>query len=388
MRKFYLLLVATLIQLNLINSIAGNGTVENPYTVSEAIKIKDTTKEYYVQGYIVGEMRDYSNGKYFYELTPPFSGTTSLLIADNPKEIDLSKCMPIQSGDKYDDLYDKPTYWRKQIVISGYFKDYFSMPGVKDLKSFVFSAGEPSYNESQYWNLFESFDEKEYVPNSSLYTFAGGIYNSSVIKWNFVGSTWGDTGKDQKWERAAARIRLTEGANGEPGYIETTENKSNGIGYVRFWAGNYEEDTSGGALALLVSADNGKTWEKVAHSQNITRTWKEYEFIVNRQGNLRLRIAKDENGSKGINVDKVKISDYYELHDGVTDLNNSDLTYYTTSEGLYILNKNYSLSVYIYDISGQIVYSNNSIVNETFIPLRNGIFIIKTNIGARKITVH
>ena len=76
------------------NVFAGTGSKDSPFTVSQAIaKTDGSAQTYWVKGYIVGEMSDFSNNKYFYELAPPFDGTSAYLIADNPNEIDLKKCM-------------------------------------------------------------------------------------------------------------------------------------------------------------------------------------------------------------------------------------------------------------------------------------------------------
>ncbi len=361
---------------------AGDGSETNPFSVSEAIKVKNTAQVYWVKGYIVGEMRDYSNNKYFYEVAPPFSGTSAYLIADKADELDITKCMPIESKN-YSDLDENPEYWRKPVMISGNVKDYFSLPGIKNLNSFEILAAEPLNDESVYWNFYEDFDSKTYIPASTTHTFAGGTYTGYTGEWTFKGATWGDSGKDQKWDRAAARIRLTEGPTGDVGYIETKDIKENGVGVVRFWAGNYEEDTSGGALALYVSGD-GKTWEKVAHSQNVSRTWKEYQFEVNRQGSLYLRIAKDESGSKGINVDNVRISDFHETT-GLKQATDFPFNYYLNEGSLNVDFGSKTALVSIYHINGQCLVLDKSFSGKVSIPLDKGIYVLKIDDRAVKV---
>lgn len=370
-------------------AFAGDGTANKPYTVSEAIKVKNTSQEFFVQGYIVGEMRDYSNGKYFFEIAPPFDGTLSYLLADNPSEMDIKKCMPIQSKDNYGDLFENPEYWRKQAIVKGKIKEYFSLPGIKDISYFQITDQQALYNEAAHWNFYEDFDKKKaYTPASSEFTFAGGIYEGDSGNWLFKGATLGDTGKDQKWERAAARIRLTEGATGDAGYIQMEESKNNGIGYVRFWAGNYEEDSSGGALALFVSDDEGVSWSRVAHSQNITRTWKEYEFAVNQPGVLKLRISKDETSSKGINVDKIRISDYYQI---ISNIENgsavkSTFSIISVKDGL-LLQLLDNAEIKIYSVAGTLIAENRYPSSTVFIPLSKGFYLIKVNEQIEKVFV-
>lgn len=370
--------ISLLLLIFVVTVQAGNGTKESPFTVAEAIKSKNTTTQFWIKGYVVGEMKEYSNKKYFYELTPPFPGTTSLLIANTPNELDISKCLPIQSGDLAPDLWENPEVWRKEVLFAGLTKEYYGMPGVKSLTEFEVLTPAPLYNEAAEWTFYEDFDDKTYVPTSSEHTFAGGTYTGELASWTFKGATWGDTGKDQKWNRAAARIRLTDGPTGDPGYIEINENKSNGIGYVRFWAGNYEEDTSGGALALFISNDNGVSWNRVAHSQNIVRKWQEYEFVVNTPGELRLRIAKDENSSKGINVDKLRMSNYYNVHTSTLTNKSANISWLSAEGGIRVFLGDKQSLLSIYSATGQLI-SSGTYSREQFFALAAGIYILKAD---------
>ena len=55
-------------------------SADSPLTVSQALAKKNDRKSYYINGYIVGEYRDYSNNKHFYNIAPPFDGTSAYLI--------------------------------------------------------------------------------------------------------------------------------------------------------------------------------------------------------------------------------------------------------------------------------------------------------------------
>lgn len=120
--------------------IAGTGlSADSPLTVSQALAKKNDRKSYYVNGYIIGEYRDYSNNKHFYNIAPPFDGTSAYLIADDIDEIDLSKMMPVQIKDYVDsyNLDENPQYWRKQLTIKGTLTDYFTLPGIKNLTDWI-----------------------------------------------------------------------------------------------------------------------------------------------------------------------------------------------------------------------------------------------------------
>ena len=144
--------------------IAGTGlSADSPLTVLQALAKKNDRKSYYVNGYIVGEYRDYSNNKHFYNIAPPFDGTSAYLIADEIDEIDLSKMMPVQIKDYVDsyNLDEKPQSWRKQLTIKGTLTDYFTLPGIKNLTDWI-APGENVTDETKYWNFYETFEKSLY----------------------------------------------------------------------------------------------------------------------------------------------------------------------------------------------------------------------------------
>ena len=363
-----------------ISLIAGNGTQTDPFTVAQAItKTDGSSQTYWVKGYIVGEMSDFSNNKYFYELAPPFSGTSAYLIADNPNEINLTKCMPIQLGTERAasmNLDEFPQYWRKEVLTCGLLRDYFSMPGLKTLSSLEITSAQPLTNETLNWKFYENMDGN-YVAASSTSIFAGGTYTGDSGIWKLYGATWGDSGNDNKWGKASARLRLSEASTGNPGYIQMEFDKPNGIGVVRLWAGYYSTD-NGGALSLYISKNQGQTWENVVASQAIAKDWKEYEFTVNQTGNVCLRIMKAETGSAGINVDNIRISDFQGFSDVLTPEKLS-FSYRQVAGGVSLLLTESINEVKIYTITGQLLESRNSAKGEYFQPLQKGAYMLKVN---------
>ena len=287
--------------------IAGTGlSADSPLTVSQALAKKNDRKSYYINGYIVGEYRDYSNNKHFYNIAPPFDGTSAYLIADEIDEIDLSKMMPVQIKDYVDsyNLDENPQYWRKQLTIKGTLTDYFTLPGIKNLTDWI-APGENVTDETKYWNFYETFETKKaYTPNSTL-MYGGGIYASAeTCRWKFVGATYGDSSNDMKWDNAAAHLRLTESTSGEPGYIYMLEDKSNGIGYIRLWAARYKDDKGSGSFGVYISDDKGKTWEPIQTGIPIKRVDR-IPIQSDASGELRIKIGKTENSTAGIDIDNI-----------------------------------------------------------------------------------
>lgn len=370
----------------MLNAFGGAGTQGSPFAVSQAIaKTDGSAQTYWVKGYVVGEMSDFSNNKYFYELAPPFHGTSAYLIADNPDEIDLKKCMPIQLGTERAalmNLDEFPKYWRKEVITCGLLRDYFAMPGLKALSTVDVLALTPLNDETANWNFFEDMDG-HFQAASTASIFAGGTYYGETGEWKIYGGTYGDSSNDNKWGSASARIRLTEASVGEPGYLQMEFDKPNGMGVVRFWAGYYATD-NGGALGLSVSKDKGQTWESVAGSQVIAKDWKEYEFSVNQTGNLRLRILKTENGSSGINVDKIKISDFAGLSKN-DELKTDRISYIQHEHGITLsLTETYN-QIEIFSVSGQQIYQARTSNSNLSIPLKRGVYVLLVNNNPQKL---
>ncbi len=361
---------------------AGSGTEISPFSVSEGIKHKQGENvRYWVKGYIVGELSQFSNNKYFYDMAPPFAGVSAYLLADSPTEIDLTKCIPVAISSRIDELNleENPQYWRKEVQAYGFFRDYFSMPGLKDLTGWQILTPEPWKNETASWVFYEDFDEKKaYERRDAGKTFAGGIYSGYLCTWNFVGATMGEDADDQKWDRSSARIRLTEGPTGDSGYIEMMEDKANGIGTVRFWAGYYGTDNSS-YLKFSVSSDQGKTWQQVVAPFFVEKKWKEYQFEINKSGNLRLRIGKGDTTPAGINVDKIRISDYTDAS-GLQEIGKDMKWSYSVSGNTIEMQLNEPENkISLFDSTGRIIFKATWKNGIHTMPIPDGISILQVN---------
>lgn len=368
--------------------IAGTGlSADSPLTVSQALAKKNDRKSYYVNGYIVGEYRDYSNNKHFYNIAPPFDGTSAYLIADDIDEIDLSKMMPVQIKDYVDsyNLDENPQYWRKQLTVKGTLTDYFTLPGIKNLTDWI-APGENVTDETKYWNFYETFETKKaYTPNSSL-MYGGGIYASAeTCRWKFVGATYGDSSNDMKWDNAAAHLRLTESTSGEPGYIYMLEDKSNGIGYIRLWAARYKDDKGSGSFGVYISDDKGKTWEAVQTGIPIKKELTEYQFKVMRPEELRIKIGKTENSTTGIDIDNIHISDYYTTSSVENMLSPTNIRIWS-SKGHLCFDTEMPEQIDIYLINGTLVKTEH-IIGSGNIALPAGFYIVSIKNTATKIIV-
>ncbi len=142
MKKILLTIIAVL---TASFAFAGDGTKENPYTVADlqAMDVNNLTDEVaWMQAYIVGS----ANNK----LEAFVNGTegavaSNLMIADNQKETEYTKCVPVQLASKSDaraalNLIDNPTNFGKLLLVNGSISKYFGVVGVKNIAEYSLSG--------------------------------------------------------------------------------------------------------------------------------------------------------------------------------------------------------------------------------------------------------
>lgn len=382
---------------------AGTGTENDPLTVTQMrSKSESSTTKYWVQGYVVGEFNSYANGKYFYNMAPPFNGTGSYvyLIADSQDEFELANVMCIQfptsAGLDTLNLQENPQYWRKQIKVYGTRESYNMLPGIKKIEgNAYFVSPRPFANECEDWSFYEDFENDAYTPYNTSSMFAGGLYtNEDGVNWEFKGATIGNTSNDNKWESTAARIRWTEATSGEKGHIQMMFNKPNGAGEVRFWAGNYKDDSAQQlAIKLEISTNNGTNWivksdeTAIKRGSNlVTNGMSEYRFVVNESGNIRIRISKADNNTGSINLDNLRVSDF-DGTSAIEPITKQPLFIYTNHNGVYVVIENEPCIIEIYNLAGQICKQTLPAIGTQFIPLQSGVYFVKAGNKTAKIVL-
>ena len=164
------------------------------------------------------------------------------------------------------------------------------------------------------------------------------------------------------------------------------EDKSNGIGYIRFWAAFYDTDKKG-RIAIYISGDQGESWECVASGLTPEKTLKEFQVLVNRPGNYRVKIAKSENSSDGVNIDNIRISDYLQSS-AVIRSEKDDTFSVSANNGILSLSFTDEVDgVDIYTINGSLAFSIKDRIKHISIPLLPGVYIIRGGSYIRKIVL-
>ena len=97
-------------------------------------------------GYIVGAINGTSLKAA--DFVPPFTTQSNILIADNPLENNVNKCMPIQLVKntlfrKELNLADNPGNFGKKIIVAGVVSNYFKTYGIKPLTYYAWVAAYP-----------------------------------------------------------------------------------------------------------------------------------------------------------------------------------------------------------------------------------------------------
>lgn len=112
---------------------AEKGTIDNPYTIAEAIAKQDKSVAY-VKGYIIGAA---GQGPTLID-----ASASNIMLADSMEETDAQNMLPVQlpSGASRDalNLTSHPDNKGKLVVLKGSLEAYFSAPGLKNVKEHKF----------------------------------------------------------------------------------------------------------------------------------------------------------------------------------------------------------------------------------------------------------
>ncbi len=359
MKNKYSFIICTLLAFIFsCNLFAGDGSESSPFTIAEAIKIKDKSKNYWIKGYIIGEIEDYSNNKYFWSYKPPFVGRCNWLLADSKEEKELTKCMPIQlkNGDICDtlNLDWNPQFWRKEIMAYGKFDNYYATWGLKSIEEIRVLSPYPLEDETEGYVDPEDPEDPD-NPNPPISNLPQYIYEDfnriEKEQPNFdIGKEMDRFTQQEGWygqyvTTAKGKIRL--GFESSKGWIQTpaANLSGNGGNYIAsFDAWDFGNDKEHKRINVYVhkGKEHIQTQEVL-----ITSEQKNYTFKGKYGGDDVVFTFSAQQGSKNrfyldnvdIMVDQSAVIDpkasYFEdFEDGIKELDVDFLTTY--EEGLYV----------------------------------------------------
>jgi DNA/RNA endonuclease YhcR with UshA esterase domain len=122
--------------------VEGNGTKENPYTVTQGISNQGSRDTSWVEGYIVGTVKDgvttiSSASDVFIGVSSGWNSQTNVLIANSPDETDYTKCIAVNlpSGRPLRtevNLVTNSANYKKKLAVRGVLRTYFGISGLRD----------------------------------------------------------------------------------------------------------------------------------------------------------------------------------------------------------------------------------------------------------------
>ncbi|MGL4780146.1 MAG: DUF6359 domain-containing protein [Bacteroidales bacterium] len=130
----------------------GNGTLDKPYTVGQAI-VKQGETDKWVSGYIVGCVNSVDNEN-VWAFEPPFVTESNILLAASPTETDKAKILPIQlvAGTDIRTFLNLPKNGIRlgQVIkIKGELAKYFGVSGLKAPTDLVAEGYDPTNPPSE-----------------------------------------------------------------------------------------------------------------------------------------------------------------------------------------------------------------------------------------------
>ena len=118
----------------------GNGTLESPYSIAQAIKKQGETAKW-VEGYIIGAINTTDSENFVWEYEAPFGTASNLLIAATPDERDQKNILVVQLPvgairDALNLVANSSTVLGQKVKLLGDLTSYFSKPGLKNVTSY------------------------------------------------------------------------------------------------------------------------------------------------------------------------------------------------------------------------------------------------------------
>jgi hypothetical protein len=222
--------------------------------------------------------------------------------------------------------------------------------------------------------------ETENTKNS----YAVGDYQGTAALWEVAGVVRNDDSNDKKNGLMSARLRDPNASNPDThSYILMKEDKANGAGLITLSHGMYSNHTNG-AYTLEVSNNGGATWNAYqAEVEEVPAELTSQNFVVNVEGNIRIKITKQSAGTSSINIDDIRITDY--TPDGIGAVGNSSVLVHVVGNTLFVKNIESGAKISVYDITGKLIKNTNT--HEITLPAK-GIYIVRVNSEVFKVINH
>lgn len=178
-------------------------------------------------------------------------------------------------------------------------------------------------------------------------------------------------------------------------HLTMLESKPNGMGTISFWAHLWRAETTTANFEVLLSQDNGTTWEKVADVEvpaNIgsdgNNSYAEFTVPVNRQGATRLKLNQTTGGR--VMIDDIRISPY-SGQSGIEEANTAEYhswdAYCLGGELILESDGRSADDATVYNVDGTLVYSGVIPAGTTAVPLPAGLYLVTVRDFTRRVVI-
>ena len=203
-------------------------------------------------------------------------------------------------------------------------------------------------------------------------------YTGSACVWNFNDAGMWDGDATHGGERA---VRL--GKTGK-GCVEMAEDTPGGIGSVSLWARSYKDADGEARFELQYSTDGGNLWETAGEASAKTTTYEEFHFIVNKSGNVRLRI--NQTYGKRWYLDDISAS-AYRSNSAIDDPEGYHSWDAYSSRGGITVSLTENSRVLVYGSDGVVYVSEEAAAGDNSYTLRHGLYLVSVNGRIRRVVV-
>lgn len=211
--------------------------------------------------------------------------------------------------------------------------------------------------------------------------YDGGEYNGSAATWLF--SNVGMYADDDRQAHGGKQcVRFGKNTTSS---ITMTTDKPRGAGNVSLWAALYSSDAEA-TVELFSSTDEGRTWQSAGTATITDNTYKEFNFAVNRAGNIRLALRQTD--GKRIYVDDIKVDDY----DSQSGCDDPMLDYHAWDafcrDGrLVITCRGEAASAAVHSLDGITRFTGTLPTGETVMTLPAGLYVVVIGDFSRRVLV-
>ena len=224
----------------------------------------------------------------------------------------------------------------------------------------------------------------------------GGSYGDKTYKG--TACTWSTTalfekgGSNSYPHEGEQAARMNKSGNR---HLTMMESKPNGIGTLSFWAHLWRDDSTPAAMEVLVSGDNGATWDKITTVEipvnkpsGGNNEYAEFTVDVNRKGAVRLKL--NQTAGARIMIDDIRLTPFGS-GSGIESANDAEYhswDAYCFGGKLVLESDGRSVDeVSVYSVDGTLMYTGILSQGTTTLSFPSGLYLVTVRDFTRRVVV-